>query len=186
MSYLSVLKKNSENKLEASSRAWFVVYTKPRQEKVAVENLVRQGFEAYCPSVAITKRRKSQLVSIIEPYFPRYIFLNFDLESDNWAPLRSTRGVASLVRFGGEPQQVPDSLIAALRGNENSDNLQVLTPKTWTRGDSIEIEQGPFAGYRCLFESERGADRVAVLLNVVGKPTRTTLLKQDLQLPQFL
>ncbi len=185
MSQLSVLTQDFKNDSKSLSRAWFVVYTKPRQEQVAVENLARQGFEAYCPSVAITKRRKSQLVSVIEPYFPRYIFLNFDLESDNWAPLRSTRGVASLVKFGGEPQQVPDSLIAALQENENSDHLQMVTPKTWVQGDSVEIEQGPFAGYRCLFESERGADRVAVLLNVVGKPTRTTLLRQDLQLPQF-
>lgn len=185
MNYLLELNKDNRTFPDESDKVWFVVYTKARQEQVAVENLARQGFEAYCPSIAITKRRKGQLASIIEPFFPRYIFLNFDLVSDNWAPLRSTRGVANLVKFGGIPQQVPESLVTALKDNENSDNLQIVAEKTWKKGDSVEIEQGPFAGYRCLFESERSADRVSVLLDIVGKPTRTTLQRQDLQLPQF-
>lgn len=94
-----------------SEHAWFVVYTKARQEHVALENLARQNFEAYCPSVAITKRRRSQLISLIEPFFPRYIFLRFNLTSDNWAPLRSTRGVSGLVRFGGVPRSVEQKSI---------------------------------------------------------------------------
>ena len=185
MSYLPVLNNNFENIEESSNKAWFVVYTKAREEQVAVENLERQGFEAYCPTVANTKRHKGQLVDKIEPFFPRYIFLNFDLVSDNWAPLRSTRGVSSIVRFGGVPQQVPASLVAALRCNENPDKLQEVMPKAWKQGDSVEIEQGPFAGYKCIFQSARGADRVTVLLNIIGKPTRTTLQRQDLQIPQF-
>ena len=185
MSYPPVLNNDFDEPDENSNQAWFVVYTKAREEQVAVENLERQGFEAYCPTVANTKRRKGQLVVKIEPFFPRYIFLNFDLISDNWAPLRSTRGVSSIVKFGGVPQRVPASLVAALQSNENSDKLQEVKPKTRKVGDSIEIEQGPFAGYKCLFQSERGADRVTVLLNIIGKPTRTTLQKQDLQIPQF-
>lgn len=176
------------NGVEAVTRdehAWFVVYTKPRQEQVALENLARQNFEAYCPSIALTKRRKTQLVSLIEPFFPRYIFLRFNLKSDNWAPVRSTRGVSGLVRFGGVPREVPEQLIRALKANENTEQLQRITPKTWKPGDVVEIEQGPFAGYRCIFQAERSTDRVAVLLNIVGKQTRAMLLKQDLQVPQF-
>lgn len=169
----------------SSDCAWFVVYTKARQEQVALDNLARQQFEAYCPQIAITKRRKTQLTSLIEPFFPRYIFLKFNLRTDNWAPIRSTRGVSGLVRFGGVPRQVPERLITALKANENTEHLQQVTRKTWKPGDLVEIEQGPFAGYRCIFQTERSADRVAVLLNIVGKTTRATLLKQDLQVPQF-
>jgi len=166
-------------------QAWFVVYTKARQEQVALENLARQNFEAYCPNIAITKRRKGELISQIEPFFPRYIFLRFNLQTDNWAPVRSTRGVSGLVRFGGVPRQVPASLIRMLRQNEDPLHLQQIMPRTWMQGDVVEIEQGPFAGYSCIFQAERSVDRIAVLLNIVGKQTRVTLLKQDLQLPQF-
>jgi len=165
-------------------KVWFVVYTKAKQEQVAFENLTRQGFETYCPSISISKRRNGRIISLIEAYFPRYIFVRFNLARDNWAPLRSTRGVSSLVKFGGVPQRVPESLITALKRNESSENLQIVALNTWQSGDRISIEQGPFAGYSCIFESERSADRVAVLLNIIGKPTRTILSKQDLQIPQ--
>ncbi len=186
MNYLTEIETASDRtELGSGSDAWFVVYTKPRQELIALENLARQHFEAYCPNVAITRRRKSQLVSLIEPYFPRYIFLRFNLQSDNWAPVRCTRGVSGLVRFGGVPRQVPHRLIKALKANENAQQLQRFVPKSWKQGEAVEIEQGPFAGYRCIFQAERSTDRVTVLMDIVGKQTRATLLKQDLQIPKF-
>ena len=75
--------------------------------------------------------------------------------------------------------------IKALKANENIEKLQRVIPKSWKPGDVVEIEQGPFAGYRCIFQAERSTDRVAVLLNIVGKQTRATLMRQDLQIPQF-
>jgi len=34
------------------TRAWYLLYTKPRQEQRAVENLKRQGYIAYLPLIA--------------------------------------------------------------------------------------------------------------------------------------
>ena len=65
------------------------------------------------------------------------------------------------------------------------DKLQNIIKETWKPGDIVEIEQGPFAGYRCIFQAEKSSERVFVLLNIVGKQTRATLFKQDLQIPQF-
>lgn len=170
---------------ESRGNAWFVVYTKPRQEAVAKENLERQNFEVYFPQLEIVKRHKGELIPFIGPFFPRYIFMRFDRERDNWGSVRSTRGVCGLVRFEGVPKAVPPKLIETLRQNENGDNLQQLAEKTWKPGDTIEIEQGPFAGYRCIFQAQKSSDRVFVLLDIVGKKTRATLLKQDLRVPQF-
>lgn len=186
MSYLSEFNENSLNIGEAATaRPWFVVYTKPRQEAVAQLHLQRQNFEVYCPLIKLTKRRKSDLVSVVEPFFPRYIFLRFDLARDNWSPIRSTRGVCGLVKFDGMPKAVPSRMISAMKENENTDKLQRVTNNTWKPGESVEIEQGPFAGYRCIFQAQKSADRVCVLLDIVGKRSRATLLKQDLQLPKF-
>ena len=69
--------------------------------------------------------------------------------------------------------------------NENNRNLQCVTEKTWKSGARVAIEQGPFAGYHCIFQEQRGIDRAYVLLDIIGKQTRATLLKEDLQIPQF-
>lgn len=169
----------------SDDRGWYVVYTKARQESVALENLSRQKFEVYCPCISVCKRDKSGLVRRIQPFFPRYIFLRLDFQADNCSLIRSTRGVSGLVRFDGVPKQVPASLIEALRHNEDNEKLQIVTPANWKQGDVVEIEQGPFSGYQCIYQAQKGADRVAVLLNIIGKQTRVTILENDLQVPRF-
>lgn len=167
-------------------REWFVVYTKPRQEEVAKIHLERQSFEVYLPRITVSKRKKSVINEYIEPFFPRYIFAHFDAKTENWGPIRSTTGVSGLVKFSGLPRPVPASLIQALKRNENIDNLQDVNQGSWKPGETVDIEQGPFAGYNCIFEARRSADRVSVLINIIGKQTRATLSSKDLQIKQDL
>ena len=167
----------------AIARRWYVVYTKPRQETVALENLERQGYQAYLPRWKVPKRKNSVFKSLIEPFFPRYLFIYMDKTHDNWAPIRSTRGVSGIVRFAGQPKPVPDELISMLQKNENSELLQTVSEKSWKPGDEVEVEEGAFAGYRCIFLEARSMDRVRVLLDILGKQTRATLNRNDLALP---
>lgn len=178
--------KNIASRIEPESSAdWFVVYTKAQLEVTAQEHLTRQNFETYLPMVETRKRRQGQLVSMIKPFFPRYLFVRFNRDTDDWSPVRSTRGVCGLVKFDGVPKPVPSSLINGLKRNEDEEQLQRYKQPDWQPGDEVAIEQGPFAGYSCIFQQRRSADRVAVLLNIVNKPTRATLNVEDLQIPQF-
>ena len=53
----------------------FVVVTKPRQERIALENLHRQGYECFLPMAENPyQRRRNNHQQIIEPLFPRYLF----------------------------------------------------------------------------------------------------------------
>lgn len=177
---------NKDLKFDAKSDSqWYVVYTKAQLEVSAQQHLARQNFETYLPLVETQKRRQGQLVSMIKPFFPRYLFIRFNRDTDDWSPVRSTRGVCGLVRFEGVPKPVPDSLIDGLKSNEDEEHLQLFPQPGWKAGDEVAIEQGPFAGYSCIFQERRSADRVAVLLNIINKPTRATLKSQDLQIPQF-
>ncbi len=88
-------------------RAWYLVYSKPQQERVALENLERQGFTAYLPLVRARRRRQTRVVHVIEPMFPRYLFVNLSDLTDDWGPIRSTIGVSNLVRFGNEAARAP-------------------------------------------------------------------------------
>jgi transcriptional antiterminator RfaH len=164
---------------------WYVLYTKPRSEQIAKEHLERQGFQVYLPLVATPKRLKGTLSTVIEAYFPRYLFVSLNIEQDDCSPIRSTRGVCDLVKFEGRPKDVPAQLIQALKDNEDPEQLQNISQAEWKAGDRVEIEQGSFAGYDCIFQAHRSMERVAVLINIVGKPTRATLSNQDLQIPQF-
>jgi transcriptional antiterminator RfaH len=166
----------------SSKRSWYLIFTKPRQENLARENLERQGFITYLPLAEQSRRRNGRYIKSIEPFFPRYLFIQLNTDTDNWAPIRSTLGVAQMVQFGGIPAQVPEELITSLKANDDSEGLQKIARRDMAPGDRVEIVSGPFAGYEAIYKQHKGADRVAVLLEVVGKNTALTLSAHDLQL----
>jgi transcriptional antiterminator RfaH len=166
----------------SGKRSWYLVYTKPRQENLAQENLARQGYETYLPRVYQTRRRNGRYVKTVEAFFPRYLFIHLDSETDNWAPIRSTIGVSKLVRFDNIPAVVPDQLIQALQSNDHEDGIQRLVQKNLMRGDKVTIIDGPLAGYQGIYQQQNSAERVAVLVDLVGKNTLLNISVHDLQI----
>ena len=81
-------------------RYWYAVQTKPRQEAVAELHLQRQHFETYLPKILVRKHRRDKWTKVVEPLFPRYLFVRLDPDENSLSPVRSTKGVAGPVRFG--------------------------------------------------------------------------------------
>lgn len=158
--------------LESTDKRWYLVYAKPQKEELARVNLERQGYPTYLPMMRTPRKRMGRRVIRVEPMFPRYLFIHLDTESDNWAPIRSTLGVASLVRFGMYPSPVPDELVAALRNREDTAGIQDIPLHTFKEGQKVRIEEGPFMGYEGIFLARTSQERVMVLLDIVGKAAR--------------
>lgn len=151
---------------------WYLVYCKPRQEMIARLNLARQGYTTYIPLLRERRRRQGRRVPVVAPMFPRYLFIRLNQETDNWAPIRSTIGVVSVVRFGQAAAAVPDELIDLFRQREDAEGVQQLPPEEFSQGAKIRITDGGFAGYEGIFLARSGRDRVTVLLEVLGRHTR--------------
>jgi transcriptional antiterminator RfaH len=160
---------------------WYLVYTKPRQERVAADNLERQGFETYVPWYRQVRRRAGRRAACIEPLFPRYLFIRLDTSGENWSPIRSTIGVTSLVRFGMEPAVVPLDLVTLLRSREGDDGLHRLPCRDFRAGDRVRLREGPLEGYQAIFLARNGEERVVVLMDIVGKRTRVVANAADLE-----
>jgi transcriptional antiterminator RfaH len=165
----------------AGTKRWYLVYCKPRQERIAVENLERQGYETYLPRVRETRRRAGQRIQVIAPLFPRYLFIHLDQEFDNWGPIRSTLGVVSLVRFGQLPARVPDELLALLHGREDAEGLQTIELQALKTGARVRVASGSLAGYEGIFLAKTARERVVVLLDILGKATRTQMDALDIE-----
>lgn len=153
-------------------KAWYLVYTKSRRECVAQEHLVRQNYHTYLPYLQVHRRRHGVYQLFTEPMFPRYLFIYLDEQNDNWGPIRSTRGVTSLVRFGGMPAKIPVDLIQVLQQRENMFKLVKNDTDFFQIGDEVQILDGVMAGYKGIFAAKSGAKRVTILLDIVGKTMR--------------
>ena len=155
---------------------WYLVFTKPRQEQVALENLERQGYRCYLPQWQVAKKKRGRntaaWVTAYEPLFPRYLFIELDTGPSGlgWGPIRSTTGVTSLVRFGLQPAKAPAGLIDALRAME-AEHAQ-STARPLEPGDVVSLREGPFAGLRAVYQCQDSNARITLLLEIMSRPVR--------------
>lgn len=154
----------------AGQYTWCLIHTKPKQEKIAAEHLLRQNYCVYLPMLCRHKGGQGgPQASPPTPLFPRYLFIRLSAGVDDWGPIRSTKGVSDFVRFGVTPARVPDSLIAEIKAREGDNGLHHEVLPELVNGDKIRIQDGPFSGCSAIFKAHRGRDRVLILLDVIGK-----------------
>lgn len=162
---------------------WFAVVSKPRQEKTALENLQRQGFECFLPMAENPYQRRSKKHQrIVEPLFPRYLFLKANASQQNLAPVRSTKGVLSMVRFGIELAVVPESVIHAIKACVEKDTgLIKIKPVSIKAGDKVRVFDGPLAGISGIVQEKNSNNRTLILMELLGRPTTVELDALNLQ-----
>jgi len=155
---------------------WYAIHSKPRQEERALENLQRQGFEAWLPLMEVEKVLRSKLMRVIEPMFSRYLFIRLDTEQTNWSPIRSTLGVSKLVSFGNRPAVVSDELIVALKNLPKQETQRLIQP-----GQQVKIVSGPLRGLEGIYQQSDGEMRAMVLIELLNKQHRIVTDMQDLR-----
>ena len=164
---------------------WYVVHTKAAREITARINLERQGYGVYFPRLHQTVRFAGRWRETVTALFPRYMFVHLDDGRQHLSPVRSTVGVASIVRFGSHYAVVPADVICALQARETESGLHRLSPPVpYVRGATIRITSGPFDGLDGVFEREAGKERVVVLLNLLGQ-LASVRVPADVVLPAF-
>ena len=162
---------------------WFAVRTKPRSEMLACEHLERQGFECRLPRTRRALRTMQGMVDKIEPLFPRYLFLRADTGCPDLGRVRSTRGVSGLVRFGVMPAHVPEQVIATLDArSELHSGLIRLDAPDLREGERVRVTAGPFGGLEAIFQARSGAERVVLLVKLLGEICRVEVPRQHLAL----
>lgn len=154
---------------------WYLVHTKSRQEKCALENLERQGFQCYMPTLKVEKFRRGGLSVADEPLFPRYLFIRLGLgeSAQSWAPIRSTKGVSRLVSFGTEPTKVSDRLVDALRAQAAS--AEAEPERLFKAGERVRLTEAPFADIEGIYLVADGERRVMVLIELLSKQVRVVV-----------
>jgi transcriptional antiterminator RfaH len=155
--------------LQTSQASWFAVYTKPRQENIAQENLERQGFRCFLPMAVNPYQRRSKQSPRIEALFPRYLFINVIPDQQSLGSVRSTIGVSNLVRFGLEFIRVSNFIINGIEKRCNpATGLIELKPVPVRPGDKVKVFDGPFAGIEGIFSHRKGKDRALLLMSLLG------------------
>lgn len=155
---------------------WFVAHTHAHAEAKATAHLNRQGFEIYFPRYLKRRRHARRIETVAAPLFPRYLFVAIDLNIHRWRSISSTVGVSRLVCNGDDPTPVPSGIVEALRGREDAGGFIKLDCRpSFHTGDKVRVLDGAFSSCLGLFEGMAERERIAILLDLLGRKVRVVL-----------
>jgi len=88
---------------------------------------------------------------------------------------RYSPGVKDFLTFGSRVADVSEDIIQALR-ERCPGGVAQIEPLRVKPGDTVRINEGPFSGLEAIFQqSLKDSERVAVLLEILGRQTRLVL-----------
>lgn len=159
--------------------SWHVVQTHGHSETKAAAHLLRQGYMVYLPRYLKRRRHARRIETVAAALFPRYLFVSPGNLTQGVRAIQSTIGVTQLVRNGDRPALVSSDVIAKLRAREDANGFIKLDARPrFGIGDKIRVIEGAFDSCLGLFEGMADRDRVAILLDLLGRKVRV-LLNED-------
>ena len=143
---------------------WIAVRAKPRAEKVAFEQLKKNGIDAYLPLVK-QKRKWSDRMKWVElPLFPAYLFARIPLKNSIY--VLQTHGVSSIVKFSGEIAVVQDEVIQSIRWALDG-GYELESTEYFSVGDEVEVIEGPMKKTRGIVVEHKGEERLVIKIDAL-------------------
>lgn len=156
---------------------WYAIQTKVNRERDVEKRLTDLRLEVFLPWMQARRRIGSKFHWVKVPLFPGYVFSRLDMVTSGKSA-RYSPGVKDFLTFGSQVAEVGDDIIAGLRERCPGGVAQV-DPVKAKPGDMVRINEGPFSGLDAIFEQKlKGSERVAVLLEILGRQTRVVLASE--------
>ena len=154
---------------------WTVIYTKPRQEARAKENLELLGLDVSSPLKPVEKVKRGAISVDFEPLFPRYLFVRSKsiVFQKVLHTLRNVRGVSQLVTFGGRLAELDEQTFKKILNFEKA--LSCRPAKAYQLGENVVFTHGAFREIQAVYQEPDGDKRVVLLFNLLNKPVRLSV-----------
>jgi transcriptional antiterminator RfaH len=168
-----MLDKTTKNQ---NDQAWYALYTKPRSEFKAAEQIGAAGVRYYLPTITEVRQWSDRKKKITEPVLRGYIFI-FATEKERIISLEQYSVVRCITEHG-RPAKIPEwqiqNLKSMLSHEVNFEIVDRLFP-----GAKVRIKEGPFEGIiGTIIDTENGKD-IAISIDLLNRSVTTHLPKQS-------
>ncbi len=122
---------------------WYVLYTKPKNEKKTAQLLQEKQITVYCPIQETIKQWSDRKKKVAEPLFRSYIFVHLENYEKEQVEVLTTPGAVRFLWWLGKPGIVRDEEIQGIQEflNQYKGSRIVVSVKP---GDDVRITEGPF------------------------------------------
>ena len=153
--------------MENSNKHWHPLYTKPRQEFKAEQQLAAIGLEYYLPTITRLKQWSDRKKKVTEPLFRGYIFV-YGEEISRLRALQQESIVRSLI-FNKKPAYVQDWEIDNLR-KMLAAKKEVSIKNLMAHGTKVRVIDGPFKDVEGVVTYTPNNEReLAVVINLLKR-----------------
>jgi len=158
---------------------WYAIQTKVNRERDVEKRLIDLHLEVFLPWMQTRRRIGSKFHWVKVPLFPGYVFSRLDMVTSGKSA-RYSPGVKDFLTFGSHIAEVDEDIIEGLR-ERCPGGVAQIDPVKAKPGDTVRINEGPFSGLEAIFEQKlKGSERVAVLLEILGRQTRIVLASETI------
>jgi transcription antitermination factor NusG len=163
---------------------WYVIHTKPRNEKKVFEQLIKKEIEVFLPLIQTVRYWSDRKKKLMVPLFPGYIFVNTN-EKDRIKAISNTYGALRYVLFQKRPAIVSNKEIINIKLSLQVPEKIKIEEKHIMEGDLVEITGGIFKGLSGYIKEVRGHYKIIVnilelnsIFSVQLSSSEVKLLKQ--------
>ncbi|MFO8086274.1 MAG: UpxY family transcription antiterminator [Bacteroidales bacterium] len=149
-------------------KKWYVVYTKSRQEKMAVRFLQEEGIECYLPLQKKLRQWKDRRKWVEIPLMNSYVFVRISNDKE-YLDVLKTENVVAFITFEGKAAVVPDHQIKAIKLLLAAEAELEVTTQKLEAGDQIEVKAGPLKGLIGEVITHKNKRKVKVQIEHLGQ-----------------
>ena len=164
------MKKNSIYKF------WFALYTKPRNEFKAEQQLTAEGITNYLPTVTLLKQWSDRKKKVTEPLLRGYIFI-YANEEERLVSVEQ-QSIVRCVFDVGRPARIPDWQIDNLKTMLET-NEDVIVHKGIVPGAKVIIKDGPFEGIIGTVVKGETGKSISVSIDLLNRSVIARLPKES-------
>jgi transcription antitermination factor NusG len=160
---------------------WYVLYTKPRNEKKVAQRLSEAGYNVYCPLQKVRRQWSDRTKVVEEPLFKSYLFIQ--IEDHRRDEVFTFPGTVRYLFWLRRPAIAREEEIATIQkwlGHYDHDRLKVtdITP-----GSYIRITSGKFMNEEGVL-LDTSQSKALVQLKELGIQLSLDLTQNELQVLQ--
>ena len=167
-------------------KKWYAVHTYSGFEdnvKLALEErIVSSGLKKYFGDIIVPKEdiiektAKGGKKKIKRKFFPGYIFIRMNVNTDSWHLLKATPKVTGFVGDQLNPMPVDESEMGKIVAQITEGIKRPKAKIEFSKGDGVKITEGPFSGFNGIInEIKPDKSKLEVLVSIFGRATPVEL-----------
>ena len=157
-------------------KKWFALYTKPRHEFKAEEQINKLSIDCFLPKITATRKWKDRKKKVESALFTSYIFIHATEIERRYA--LAVDSIVKTVCFNGKPAVIPDEEIESIKIMLEKKSDIFISDKI-QKGNKVKIIEGPLKNVIGTVVNLNSEDWLYVTVEILQRSVSVKLTKDN-------